>query len=160
MTGFTSILHPTDFSEASQLACAKALQLARQCGAKLTVLHVYADPTRVPEAWSVRDPRPELEDALSLVAADAPDVSVERALRVGTPAEEIVEYAKRHNCDVIVMGTHGRTGLTHLLMGSVAEKVIRTAPCPVMVVGQQTAEKAEASEPAQRESGRSVMVVV
>ena len=143
MTGFTSILHPTDFSEASRLACERAVELARQCGAKLTVLHVFADPTAAPDAWQIRDPRPELEDALSLVAADAVDVDVDRVLRVGTPSETIIEYARRHNCGVIVMGTHGRTGLSHLLMGSVAEMVIRDATCPVMVVGLKTAEKAE-----------------
>ena len=159
MRGFTSILHPTDFSEASQLACVNAVELARQCGAKLTVLHVYPDPTRVPDAWSIHDPRPELEDALGLVAADVPDVPVERLLRVGTPAETIVEYAKRHNCDVIVMGTHGRTGLGHLLMGSVAEKVIRAAPCPVLVVPQHTAKKAEPLEPPRHQPVRPVIVV-
>ena len=141
MAGFTNILHSTDFSEASGLACEHAVRLARQCGAKLTVLHVYPDPTRVPDAWSIRDPRPELEDVLSRVAAGAADVSVERLLRIGTPAERIVEYARSHHCDLIVMGTHGRTGLKHVLLGSVAEKVIRSAPCPVMVVRQQTDEQ-------------------
>lgn len=159
MTGFTSILHPTDFSEASRLACERAVELARQCGAKLTILHAYADPTAVAEAWSIPDPRPELEDALSLVAADVPDVAIERVLRVGTPAETIVGYARRHNSGVIVMGTHGRTGLSHLLMGSVAEKVIRLAPCPVMVVGLKSVEKAGPLKPEEHKSGRPVVIV-
>ena len=159
MSGFTSILHPTDFSETSQIACAKAVELARQCGAKLTILHAYANPMLTEGAWNLPDPRPALEDAISMVATDEPTLEIERVLRNGTPAEEIVEYAKRYNCDLIVMGTHGRTGLSHVLMGSVAEKVIRLASCPVMVVGARTAEKAEPVSPAEQKSKRHVVVV-
>jgi nucleotide-binding universal stress UspA family protein len=79
-------------------------------------------------------------------------------LRVGTPAEAIVDYARDHNCDLIVIGTHGRTGLTHMLMGSVAEKVVRLAECPVMVVGLRTAEKARPVRD-EHKSDRSVAVV-
>jgi nucleotide-binding universal stress UspA family protein len=147
MAGFKRILHPTDFSEASQLGCVKALELARQCGAKLIVLHAYANPVSVEGMWAVPDPRPELEEALGMIAADEPAFPVERVLRVGTPAETIIAYAQRHNCDLIVMGTHGRTGLSHLLMGSVAEKVIRMAPCPVMVIREGTPEEATVAEP-------------
>ncbi|MBI3466193.1 MAG: universal stress protein [Planctomycetes bacterium] len=159
MAGFTSILHPTDFSEASRLACAKAVELARQCGAKLTILHAYANPLAVEGLWQLPDPRPELEDAMSLVAADEAAVQIERVLRVGAPAEAIVEFAKRHNCDLIVMGTHGRSGLQHLLVGSVAEKVIRLAPCPVMVVRERPAEQKQPPERAENRSTRDVIIV-
>ena len=134
MTGFTHVLHPTDFSEASQPACEKAVELARQCGAKLTVLHVYANPLMAEGFAYVPDPRPELEEKLGYVANEELAIVVARELRVGAPAETIVGFAREHNCDLIVMGTHGRTGLSHLLMGSVAEIVVRRAPCPVMVV--------------------------
>ena len=137
MTGFTHVLHPTDFSEASLAACEKAVDLARQCGAKLTVLHVYANPLMAEGFAYVPDPRPELERMLGDVANEELPIAVARELRVGAPAETIVEFAREHNCDLIVMGTHGRTGLSHLLMGSVAENVVRHAPCPVMVVRPQ-----------------------
>jgi nucleotide-binding universal stress UspA family protein len=159
MTGFTHILHPTDFSESSELACAKAVELAKQCGAKLTILHAYANPALVEGAWPIPDPGPELNEALSAVASDEPTVAIERVLRVGTAAEEIVEYARWHDCDLIVMGTHGRTGLWHLLMGSVAEKVIRFAKCPVMVISQHVNEKTEPVPAATRKSTKSVVVV-
>lgn len=159
MTGFTNILHPSDFSEASQAACDKAVDLARQCGAKLTVLHAYAEPLMAEGFAYVPDLRPELEDALSLVANVGPTPAVERVLRVGIPAETIVEYARRHNCDLIVMGTHGRTGLSHLLMGSVAEKVVRLAPCPVMVVRQQEPAESPLPERKEHESAQHVIVV-
>jgi universal stress protein A len=134
MTGFTHVLHPTDFSDASQGACERAVELARQCGAKLTVLHVYAHPLMAEGFAHVPDPTPELEERLSYVAHEELPIPVARSLRVGTPAEQIVAFAREHCCDLIVMGTHGRTGLGHLLMGSVAETVVRHAPCPVMVV--------------------------
>lgn len=148
MAGFKRILHPTDFSEASQFACAKAVELAKQCGAKLIVLHAFADPVSVEGMWAIPDPRPELEEAMSMIAADEPAIAVERVLRVGTPAEAIIGYAERHKCDLIVMGTHGRSGLSHLLMGSVAEQVIRKAPCPVMVVREGAVEEATPAETA------------
>ena len=69
-----------------------------------------------------------------------------------------MDYAREHNCDLIVTGTHGRTGLTHVLMGSVAEKVVRLAACPVMVVRMRTAEKAQPVRSEQK-SDRSVVVV-
>ena len=159
MTGFTNILHPTDFSESSQLACAKAVDLARQCGAKLTVIHVYVEPLMSEGFAYVPDIRPELEEQLARVAEDQPFAEIGRVLRVGIPAETIVDYAKEHNCDLIVIGTHGRTGLTHVLMGSVAEKVVRLAECPVMVVGLRTAEKAKPISPIEHRSKRPVVIV-
>jgi nucleotide-binding universal stress UspA family protein len=158
MTGFTHILHATDFSESSERACAKAVDLARQCGAKLTVIHAYVAPFMSEGFAYVPDVRPELEEQLDHVAEGEPNVEIDRVLRVGTPAETIVDYAREHNCDLIVIGTHGRTGLMHVLMGSVAEKVVRLAACPVMVVGMRTAEKSRFVR-GEHKSGRSVVVV-
>jgi nucleotide-binding universal stress UspA family protein len=158
MTGFTNILHPTDFSEPSQAAWEKAVDLARQCGAKVTVLHVYANPLMAEGFAYVPDPRPELEEKLNFVANEELPIAVERELRVGLPAEEIVAYAREHNCDLIVMGTHGRTGLSHLLMGSVASTVVRRAPCPVMVVRPQPGGEGTMPRRAER-AHRSVVVV-
>jgi nucleotide-binding universal stress UspA family protein len=158
MTGFTHILHATDFSESSELALARAVDLARQCGAKLTLIHAYVGPLMSEGFAYVPDIRPELEERLAKVAEGEPDVEFDRVLRVGTPAEAIVDYARDHNCDLIVIGTHGRTGLTHMLMGSVAEKVVRLAECPVMVVGLRTAEKARPVRD-EHKSDRSVAVV-
>src|SRR5262245_36501796 len=156
----STILYATDLSEASRPACAQAVELARQCGATLTILHAFAEPTTVAEAWGVIDPRSDIDTALKYVASDVHDVEIHRLLYVGSPAETIVEYAREHGFDVIVMGTHGRSGVSHLLMGSVAEQVIRQAPCPVMVVPR---EKPIAKQPAKsgtrRESSRHVIVV-
>lgn len=158
MTGFTHILFATDFSESSELACARAVDLARQCGAKLTVIHAYAEPLMAEGFAYVPDVRPELEAHLARVAEDEPNVDVKRVLLVGTPAETIVEYAREHECDLIVIGTHGRTGLLHMLMGSVAETVVRLAECPVMVVGSRTGEKPRPLR-GEHKSARSVVVV-
>ena len=134
MNSFKRILHPTDFSEPSQAACVQAVDLAKQCGAKLIILHAFADPMTVEAMWAIPDPRPELQEAISQIAHDEAAISVERVLRVGPPAETIVACARNHHCDLIVMGTHGRSGWSHLLLGSIAQQVIRTAPCPVMIV--------------------------
>jgi universal stress protein A len=158
MTGFIHVLHPTDFSDASTVACEKAVDLARQCGAKLTVLHVYANPLMAEGFAYVPDPRPELEEQLRKVGNEQLPIAVDRELRVGVAAEQIVEYAREHHCDLIVMGTHGRTGLSHLLMGSVAESVLRHAPCPVMVVRPEV--KGESPLPRQKQhTGKSVVIV-
>jgi nucleotide-binding universal stress UspA family protein len=133
-----SILYPTDFSpqagHAFQVACA----LARDYGARLVLLHVK--PPEVvygegfvlpPDSEAVR--RELLEQLGSLQLAD-PSVSVWRILEEGNPAAEILHTAAEVGCDLIVMGTHGRTGLGRLLMGSVAEAVLRKAPCPVLTI--------------------------
>jgi nucleotide-binding universal stress UspA family protein len=156
---FANILCATDLSEASQAACQRAIELARQCGGTLTILHTYADPTTVAEAWSVIDPRPDLDIALRRVASEVRDIPIKRVLLIGSPAEAIVDYAKDHDSDLIAMGTHGRSGFSHLLMGSVAEQVIRRASCPVMVVRQEKQTSAECRENSSHESSRHVIVV-
>jgi universal stress protein A len=133
------ILHPTDYSECSRYAFGIATDLARQNQAELLILHVYdslgAENVTYGEATSKLEPenyRERLaEEVHRLVPAPA-GVSVQYVLAEGDPAEEIERVAAQHACDLIVMGTHGRTGLDRLLMGSVAEQVVRRAPCPVL----------------------------
>jgi nucleotide-binding universal stress UspA family protein len=132
------ILHPTDFSESAGNAFRLACSLARDHGAQLVVLHVAA-PQVSGYAGGVLIPPPEgyldeLRAKLSGLQARDPKVRVEHRLVVGDPASEILRAASEPRCDVIVMGTHGRTGLGRLLMGSVAEQVVRRAPCPVVTV--------------------------
>ena len=119
------VLFPTDFSDASQPAGATAVDLVRHFGARLHVLHVVppvTDPTTAPAA--VR----------ALTAGLPAELSVVTAITSGLPARQIVDYARRNAIDVIVIGTHGRTGVSRALLGSVAEAVVRRAPCRVLTV--------------------------
>jgi universal stress protein A len=142
-----TILHPTDFSRYSENAWRVACSLARDYGANLLVLHVreipvavYGEFGTVPadtfDAGALRDELAKLEPTVS-------GVTVERRLTEGTPAAEIVRVAGENNCDLIVLGTHGRTGLGRLLMGSVAEQVVRRATCPVLTVKTPMPEKVD-----------------
>jgi nucleotide-binding universal stress UspA family protein len=141
---FQRILLPTDFSERAAVATACACELAERLGAELHLLHVL-------EAHATATPQFELGVVLpakvheSKVAAEAkldavldPEWSqrhtVVKAVAEGAPVHAIVRYAQQHQIDLIVMSTHGRTGLAHVLLGSVAESVLRQAPCPVLTV--------------------------
>jgi nucleotide-binding universal stress UspA family protein len=118
------ILLATDFSRPSDAAAQVAAEHARRFGARVHVLHVVwpgADPTPDPRLAQLAQ---ELRGAGEVVTA----------VESGVPAAEIVRYATRHGIDLIVLGTHGRTGVTRTLIGSVAERVVRTAPCPVLTV--------------------------
>lgn len=116
------VLVATDFSPIADGAIAQAREQARLAGAALHVLHVAAGEY----------------DVTGLLARTAEDlrksVPVEVAVRAGDPAAEIVRYAREHDAGLIVVGSHGRTGPSRALLGSVAERVARTAPCPVVVV--------------------------
>ena len=132
-----TILHPTDFSDHSEYAHGVAGTLARDYGARLTVLHVA--PTLMVYGQGVIPPDPELlsreaEEQLKRLKVPNDDVQIKRRLEKGDPATEITRVAEEIGADLIVMGTHGRTGLTRLLMGSVAEQVVRKATCPVLTV--------------------------
>jgi nucleotide-binding universal stress UspA family protein len=144
MSPIRSILYPTDFSEAAEAAFSVATMLAREHGARLIVLHVYPTPVCHGEAVARRQgPGYEADLRRLLDRYDAPDPStrVERLLLEGDAAEEIVRLAEEE-ADLIVLGTRGRTGLPRLLLGSVAEKVLRRAPCPVITVRATAAGKA------------------
>jgi universal stress protein A len=138
------ILAPTDFSEYSKTAVAYAFELAKTFGAKLSLLHViemppypiegYAPPTMA--ATYLEDlERQANEEIFRLLAdADAAQVQVARLVVMGTPYRKIIDTAAAEQVDLIVMATAGRTGLSRLVMGSVAERVVRTASCPVLTM--------------------------
>jgi universal stress protein A len=138
---FQNILVPTDFSDISQAALNYAAALAHDLGARLVILHAVETlgPENVTygEAQSRLQPegyRQRLWEDLHRVKSPRPDVPVEYVLSEKDPAAAIVQTAAERGCDLIVMGSHGRTGLNRLLMGSVAESVLRKASCPVLVV--------------------------
>lgn len=160
----THVLVPTDFSDTAAHALGYAFDEARLHGAKLTLLHVVPPGTRTDVFYVSTPPGyPGAYDPAASARVGAPwpahsetvvrhDVSDDvltqlrdlipqarrnswgAELAVGSPAETIVRVAQELGADLIVMGTHGRTGLQHALLGSVAEKVVRLAPCPVMTV--------------------------
>jgi nucleotide-binding universal stress UspA family protein len=134
------ILHPTDFSESSHYALQIAADLARLHQAKILILHVAETlgPENVTfgEAASQLEPasyRRRLESDLRQSVPAPTGVSVEYVLAGGDAGHEILRVAQEHNCDLIVMGTHGHTGLTRLLTGSTAEKVMHHASCAVLI---------------------------
>ncbi|HZT97099.1 MAG TPA: universal stress protein [Chloroflexota bacterium] len=138
MLPIRTILHPTDFSEYSGYAFQLACDLARDYDARLIVLHVAAPPVVV-YGEGVLPPEPKdykerLRERLQQVVIQDPKIPIEHRLIEGDAAREILRLAGEAKCNLIVMGTHGRTGLGRLLMGSVAEQVVRKAPCPVLTV--------------------------
>jgi nucleotide-binding universal stress UspA family protein len=140
-----NILVATDFGEASDAALSYGRDLARTYGATLHVLHVaenlvvrYADDAALallPQLQTDIDEAARKRMAELVTDEDRTMLQAQPVVlaALGT-AEAIVGYAKEYNVDIIVMGTHGRGALSHLLMGSVAERVVRTAPCPVLTV--------------------------
>ncbi len=144
MSNFRSILVATDFSEVSGRALQYAVDFAAKVNAKLLLMHAYALPVYAVPIDGSLIATPEYAAALSdrqqaqldQCAAEVENRggSVEKLLMLGAPYLEIVRVAKERNVDLIVVGTHGRTGLSHAIMGSVAERVIRLATCPVLCV--------------------------
>jgi len=141
------ILVPVDFSAHSTEAVRFAADLARRFEASLTLVHVYQPMTYVlPEGYVLLGPA-QLEELLGQFKAKLADAKrdalalgaprVESVLLEGGVISELMRYAAEGGCDMIVMGTHGRTGWKHMLIGSVAENVVRTAPCPVLTVRAQ-----------------------
>jgi len=145
---FSRILVPTDFSPPSDAALEYARILAAKFGSTLRILHVIDDPSDAsdyvgdgfaPSTEDIRTrllehARKRLDHLMNLVDRSRYHAHVDAVL--GMPADAIIDYAGATGTSLIVMGTHGRTGLAHLLMGSVAEQVVRTAPCPVLTVRQ------------------------
>lgn len=139
------ILVPTDFSPHSSEATAWAADLAGRYGAAITLVHVYQPVSMIlPEGFvlksadEIADLLHSLDAALGEARAQlgriAPGVAIDSVLLEGAPFAEIVRHARENAYDLIVLGTHGRSGLRHALLGSVAEKVVRKAPCPVLTV--------------------------
>jgi nucleotide-binding universal stress UspA family protein len=135
-----TILHPTDFSERSQDAFRLACALARDYDARVIVLHVWSLPTPVVgEVVPMLPPttgydRTATEEKLHRLQAPDAAVRVEHRLEEGDSATEILDVAQDSGADLIVLGTHGRSRLSRLLMGSVAEQIVRRAACPVVTV--------------------------
>lgn len=150
MLAIQRILFPTDFSEPADHAWTYALTFAREFNAELHVLHVVTPPPRLSEAYVgyvnpealVEGLRVEATAALERLLQDAKNRGLvcQSALRVGVDFTQIIDYALASRVDLIVMATHGRTGLAHALLGSVAEKVVRKAPCPVLTVKHPAAK--------------------
>lgn len=143
MIRLKTILVPTDFSECSDAAVKYGFALANAFGATVHLLNVVQDPYAMP--WGADAFAAPVADMLTDWEAEAkrrlvesvPDASASAAVlttRVGSPSSEIVRYAAQQGTDLIVLGTHGRGPLGHILLGSVAERVVRTAPCPVLTV--------------------------
>jgi len=132
------ILVPVDFSSGSEAALDLATSLARDSGAKLLITYVQVPPlsTGGGEFMYVEPgpPSEELRARLAAVLPKDPQITVEHRLLNGDPSDCIVKLAEDEKVDFIVMGTHGRRGLTRILMGSVAELVVRWAKCPVVTV--------------------------
>lgn len=140
------ILHPTDFSEGAEQARDEAIRLARALDAEVVLVHVlsqtplYAEGLsgvqidRIYEAqrtWAEESMRGRVAETL------AAGVPARGLLRVGVPAQEVVRAAEEERVDLIVLGTHGRGAIGRLLLGSVADRVIRTALCPVVTVRER-----------------------
>jgi nucleotide-binding universal stress UspA family protein len=138
------ILAPTDFSEYSQMAVAYAFELAKVFGAKLSLLHVIEMPPYPVEGYVppstaaayVEDLERQANEEISRLLSDAhaTNVEVARLVVMGTPSRKIIDAAEAEQVDLIVMATAGRTGLSRLVVGSVAERVVRTASCPVLTM--------------------------
>jgi nucleotide-binding universal stress UspA family protein len=147
-----TILFPTDFSTASDAALVHAEALARQQAARLLIVHVEEPPLAYGGGELYYGlPEPNSERILKMledVKPSDPSVPFAHRLTMGDPAGEIVRIAADENAAMIVLGTHGRTGMTRLLMGSVAEAIVRRAPCPVLVyreVAERLARKKAAA---------------
>jgi nucleotide-binding universal stress UspA family protein len=130
------ILFATDFSDLARQAGGTAAAMARHFGARLFVVHVRPAMADGPDVTSL----------VAAVANLAPGLSVTTETLFGAPAQELVAYARRAAIDLIVMGTHGRTGVSRALLGSVAEAVVRRAPCPVLTVPAATTSSSVVDE--------------
>jgi universal stress protein A len=144
MKTISKILVATDFSPNSEQACEYALELAKKFNSSLFVLHVINEPVDLRGFYVPHISFDELEKEIEKGAenmleklcntAFAGYGNYEKAVTSGVPYEEILRKATEINASMIVLGTHGRQGLDHLIFGSTAERVVRTAPCPVLTV--------------------------
>ena len=141
------ILAPVDFSDYSKRAVDMAIFLAKTFGAKLSLLHVIEPPPYPIEGYAgssiaaslLDDLERKATEDLTQLLPDGQSAGVEVAYQVviGSPSRQIIETAEAAQIDLIVMATAGRTGFSRLVMGSVAERVVRTAPCPVLTMRPQ-----------------------
>jgi nucleotide-binding universal stress UspA family protein len=144
--GYRRILWPTDLSRLARTALPHALQLVAGRKGELVLVHVlptvaaYLSPEIAGLPWEQIDRanraigQRKLDRMTQAIQAEHPELQVHNVVAKGVVAEEILRVARRLRCDLIVLATHGRNGLKHVLMGSVAENVVRRAPCPVLTV--------------------------
>jgi universal stress protein A len=145
------IMFPTDFSHTGDAALEMATVLAHDAGATLLIVHVEEPPVAYGGGemyYGIPEPaHGEIKRMLQEVLPTRSDVKFEHRLVTGDPPSAIVRLAEEENVDLIVMGTHGRTGLGRLLMGSVAEAIVRRAACPVLTYKHTAKGPEKASEP-------------
>ena len=145
MESVKKILFPTDFSEASHYALSYAVEMKRLLNAELEIIHILFDEANIVSFYlpqmTVQNISGEFEEGamkqfeeFTANAKELEGIQYTKKLLKGTPYNEIVKEAAVGNFDMIIIGTHGRTGLEHVLFGSTAEKVVRKAPCPVLTV--------------------------
>lgn len=144
MKDFKNILFATDFSESSDFAFDHALSLARQFAAQLNIIHVINEPVDLRGFYVPHISFEKLEEEIEQGAQKlmekfcrdhiTDDDKIDTFIVPGIPYDEIIKQAEAISADLIVMGTHGRTGLDHVLFGSTAEKVVRKSPVPVMTI--------------------------
>jgi nucleotide-binding universal stress UspA family protein len=156
MLPIRNILHPTDFSASSDCALRLACSLAREQSAQLTVLHVV----HASLAAEKRGFGEELGEELNRMKIPDAQIRAERRLEEGDPVTQILRVAGEENCDLIVIGTHGRTGLGRLLMGSVAEQVVRKATCSVLTVKTPQCRVSSSEELASAAAGEEAETTV
>ncbi len=151
---FARVLVATDFAPSAEAAWTRALELARVHGSELLLLHVYVELPAYPDIAAAvevqriyEEQRQWVQRALDerVALAAGAGVRARAVLRVGPPADTICQTAADERCDLIVVGTHGHHGLERLVLGSVAERVVRDAPCPVLVVKTPPVEQRAAA---------------
>ena len=148
MIGFKKIILTTDLSENADAATPYAIELAKKYGSELFLIHVFEDSIYYvgavggealpydPVKWlaAAHESRDKQLNALAAKLSKEHTIKVTPVMRKGQPATEMVNFAKEQSADCIVIATHGHTGFSRLLFGSVAEKVVRLSPCPVMSI--------------------------
>jgi len=138
---FRRIVAPTDFSECAEEAFRFAQRAAQRLGSELVLVHVFVEPPAYGDlgsAWTVlMEAEKWVTDELEKWAEEGRKrggITVRPVVRKGSPSAEIIELAAEERADLVIMGTHGHGAVSRLLLGSVADRVIRTAPCPVLTV--------------------------
>jgi nucleotide-binding universal stress UspA family protein len=152
MKRIRTILHPTDFSPGSKVAFEYACDLARDYDARLVVLHAFGPAVPIGSegvilSEDVDELRGFAQKELQELRPTNPTLRIEHVLREGPTVNTVVETARELAADLIVMGTHGHTGFRRLILGSVAEEVLRHAPCPVLTVKEQRPSDQEKPSP-------------
>lgn len=148
MQPFDKILVATDFSAGAEVALDKALAIRHAYGSSLALIHVYTIPVPYGDVWVaspqfIADLQQAVRTEMDAIVASATErakamgattVSITGTVVTGDPASVVVDRARSGHFDLVVVGTHGRTGLSHFFIGSVAERIVRTCPCPVLTV--------------------------